>query len=159
MILVTNLACMTIADRNVVYWPEVFLVRLPFSIYSGWVTSATILNTIFMLKSWGMSDPGTAEKPKSPKAWDFLEPLMFMSEENWSIVIIIAALLIYTVSSWSERNPVFGGVFIWASAAILDDLLKTKPESENLIITVSTSIGVHSISMIVMTCYLIFEEF
>ena len=110
-----------------------------------------------MLKSWGASDPASI-RPKNEKAWEFADVLMFMSEETWACVIIGIALIIYEVAAWSERNPVFGAVFIWALGAILNDILDNKPDSENLLITVASTLGVHSISMIVLTCYLIFEE-
>jgi len=54
--LVTNIVMMTISDREEVWWPEILFIRAPFSIYTGWVTAATILNTTYMLKSWGMAD-------------------------------------------------------------------------------------------------------
>ena len=55
--LVTGLAVMTIADQTQVWWPEVFIVRMPWSIYTGWLIAATVLSTSSMLKSWGMRDP------------------------------------------------------------------------------------------------------
>merc|ERR1712176_1713233 len=61
--MMTGCALMTISDRSVVYWPEVFLVRLPFSLYTGWITAASILGTSQMPKSWGASDPASI-RPK-----------------------------------------------------------------------------------------------
>lgn len=84
---------------------------------------------------------------------------MFMNEETWSCVIVGVAEIIFEVAAWSERNPVFGSVYIWALAAILDETLKEKPEQENLIATLSTTIGVHAISMATLAVYLIFEVF
>lgn len=48
-ILTTDLSMMVISMRNEVWWLEVFLVRVPLSMYAGWITVATILNTVFML--------------------------------------------------------------------------------------------------------------
>lgn len=45
LMLVTNLYIMIVSDFAEVWWLEVFTVRIPFSIYAGWITSATILNT------------------------------------------------------------------------------------------------------------------
>ena len=47
---------MVISERSDSWWLEALLVRVPFSIYSGWVTGATVLNSMYMFKSWGMSD-------------------------------------------------------------------------------------------------------
>lgn len=45
-ILLTDLSLMVIAGRNEVWWLEVFTIRLPFSLYSGWITAATIINSL-----------------------------------------------------------------------------------------------------------------
>jgi hypothetical protein len=55
--LITGLAVMIIADQTEVWWPEVFIVRLPWSIYTGWLIGASILSTSTTFKSWGMRDP------------------------------------------------------------------------------------------------------
>jgi len=52
----TNTAIMVIAERSEMWWLEALLVRVPFSVYSGWVTGATVLNTAYMLKYMGMTD-------------------------------------------------------------------------------------------------------
>lgn len=54
--LATGLASMIIADQSEVWWPEVLFIRLPWSIYTGWLIAATLLSTSSMLKSWGMRD-------------------------------------------------------------------------------------------------------
>ena len=55
--LATALANMIIADQTEVWWPEVFIIRMTWSIYAGWSIAATLLTTSSMLKSWGMRDP------------------------------------------------------------------------------------------------------
>ena len=57
VMLITGLAIMIIADQTEVWWPEVFVVRIPWSIYTGWLIAANLLSTSSMLKSWGMRDP------------------------------------------------------------------------------------------------------
>jgi hypothetical protein len=152
-------AVMVITDRTRVWWLEVFTVRLPISLLAGWVTSATVLNTVVMFKSWGMADPPTAEKPLNPIAWTWASDLMFMTEEEWTIVVVWTAEIFYEIVSWVERNPVYGGVFSWAVAGMISENVTNKPENEALIINLSVIEGVHSISMIVMVAYLMFEEF
>ena len=41
----TALTLLTIVDANKMSWTEVFVVKLPFSIYAGWMTVAFILGT------------------------------------------------------------------------------------------------------------------
>ena len=78
----TNTALMVISQRNHSWWLEVLMVRLPFSIYSGWVTGATVLNTAYMLKSWGMADEPNRVRPLTPtnETWTWAYPLMVISE-------------------------------------------------------------------------------
>ena len=89
------------ATRAKVNAVEFISLRLGLSIYSGWVTAATILNATFTLKSFGMKDP----------------ELGSFDEEKWSILVLYVALVIYNIASWREKNPVFGCVFIWVLQA------------------------------------------
>jgi hypothetical protein len=125
-ILASDLYMMVVAGRAPVNWIEVITVRAPFSVYSGWVTAATILNMSYMLKSWGMSDPATIAKPKNPKAFEFMTPLMFTTEEIFTCIILSVAELIYLVAAYSERNPLFGSVYLWVLSAILENTLSKK---------------------------------
>ena len=145
---------MVIADRNPAYWMEAITVRAPFSVYTGWLTAATILNTTFMFKSWGWGDVETIPY----WAWDFANFMNFIDEESWTIITVWIALVIYTVISWVERNPVYGGVFIWAGTAILENLVTNKPQFETLIINAGVVLGIHSIDMVILSLYLIWEE-
>jgi len=154
-ICVTDLKMMVIAGRNKLGWREMFIVRLTFSLYSGWITAATILNVDFMLKSLGMWAKET--KPYNDVAEDWLNFMMFMSEEAYAIIVLWVAFVIYEVASWKDKNPVFGLVFSWAGAAILSYELKERERDyqpalvDNLIIIEI----VHSCSMVVLIVYLI----
>jgi len=53
-ITVTGLALMAIAGNNKLGWADLLIVKVTFSIYSGWVTAASILNISLALKSMGM---------------------------------------------------------------------------------------------------------
>jgi len=150
----TALACMVIADRNPNYWMETIAVRIPFSLYTGWLTAATLLNTTYMFKSWGWGDFNTIPW----WAWEWADFMNFMTEEEWTCVTVWFAFVLFTVISWVERNPLYGGVFIWAGTAILDNLVTNKPEMETLIINSSVILGVHSIDMIILSLYLVWEE-
>lgn len=95
-ILYTNIMIMRHSLRNSVNKAEFISLRIGFSIYSGWVTAATILNVTFIFKSAG---------------WE-------SNEEELTIIILSVAFLIYSLASFMERNPVYGAVFIWVLAAI-----------------------------------------
>lgn len=57
MMLATNTYIMMVSTRFDTNWTEWIGLRGGFSIYSGWVTAATILNATFMLKFFGVEDP------------------------------------------------------------------------------------------------------
>ena len=124
IIFATNIAMMVISCSNKVCRMEVFTVRLPLTLFAGWVTTAAILNTTFMLKSWGMWDGKDVTKPGNDISWDWLNFMMFIDEEMWSIILLWFAFVWYTAVSWGIKNPLYGSVFTWASAAILTNLIK-----------------------------------
>jgi hypothetical protein len=96
-ILVTDVIIMMKALRTKqINTIEFLTLRIGFSIYSGWVTAATILNTTIFLKSVGMES----------------------NEETWGVIILWVALVVYTLASFNERNFAYGAVFIWVLLAI-----------------------------------------
>jgi len=94
---------MRITTRNKLNNWEFISLRIGFSIYTGWVTAATILNAVFLLKSWGFKNPNAG-----------------LSENEWCPVLSWIAMVIYMVATFMERNPVYGIIFLWATAAIRD---------------------------------------
>lgn len=159
-ILATNLAMMTISMRNKVWWPEMLTVRMPFTLYSGWITAATILSVSTFLKSMGMYGTSEYEIPLNDIAEPWLDFMMFMPEEAYGCITLWVAFAIYEIAAWSERNPVFGSVFTWASIAVLYyEIAEREARQVALIINASIILLVHLISMGTLTSYLIFEEF
>ena len=77
--------------------------------YAGWVTVATILNTTLLLKSFGVADPNIP-----------------IDEETSTCIILWVALIIYNVATYLERNPLFGGIYIWAIFAIHHNIVNNK---------------------------------
>ena len=79
---------------------EKLFVRLPFSLYFGWITVATIANTVTMLVSFGWNGFG-------------------LGEPVWMIVAIIAGLVIGVLRMMKNKDIAYGLVFIWAYFGIL----------------------------------------
>jgi len=77
---------------------EIIGFRFGISIYSGWLSTATILGAAIMFKTWGWG-----------KGDDEIIP---------TIVMLWVAFVIYCVNAFLNRDPLFAGVFIWASAGI-----------------------------------------
>lgn len=75
-------------------------VRLPFSVYFGWITVATIANATVLLVSLGWNRFG-------------------LPEAVWAVVMIIAGFLIASAVMLKNRDFAYGLVVIWAYLGIL----------------------------------------
>ncbi len=79
---------------------EKILVRLPFSIYFGWITVATIANITTYLVSIDWSGFG-------------------LSASLWTVIILIVGTLIAFATVLFAKDPVYGLTVIWAFAGII----------------------------------------
>ena len=79
--------------------PERWFVRLPFSIYLGWVTVATIANATSLLDylNWG--------------GWG-------ISPEIWTVIMLLAATGITAAVTFTRGDIAYGLVIVWAFAGI-----------------------------------------
>jgi len=81
--------------------PELFsasFVRYPFQLYAGWITVAIIANTSAYLTQLGFS-------------WGF-------SDQAWTVIILVVALMIYALMLWQMNVPIYAAVGVWATLAI-----------------------------------------
>jgi len=79
---------------------ENFFIVLPFSIYFGWITIATIANITTFLVSINWN------------AWG-------VSNEIWTVIILIIGATVGIIRMLWDRNIAYGLVFIWAYLGIL----------------------------------------
>lgn len=79
---------------------EWLFLRLPFSIYFGWITVATVANVTALLVDLDWNRFG-------------------LSEPFWTIVILIVATLIALAVIGKNRDWAYGAVVVWAYAGIL----------------------------------------
>jgi len=79
---------------------EKIFIRLPFSIYFGWITVATIANAAALLVSLG---------------WDGFG----ISEAVWTIIMLAAGVLIGGATAIRFKDIAYGLVLIWAYTGIL----------------------------------------
>lgn len=89
---------------------EYVLAKLPFSIYFGWVTVATVANATIWLVSIGWSEWG-------------------IRDGAWMVAILLVATAIGLVVALRNRDIAYLTVFIWAYAGIL--LKHLSPEGYN----------------------------
>jgi hypothetical protein len=71
-------------------------VRIPFAIYFGWVTVATIANISSLLVQQGFRDG------------------FGLSAETWTVVILVVAVLIGSATALVNASPAYSLVLVWA---------------------------------------------
>lgn len=79
---------------------DIFFIRLPFSIYFGWITVATIANFTTFLVSTGWKGLG-------------------LSEPAWTVIIIAVGVVIGIATMLRFKDMAYGFVIIWAYIGIL----------------------------------------
>lgn len=77
------------------------LVRLPFSIYFGWITVATIANLTVLLVDWGWSGFG-------------------LTQPVWTVIAITLGLIISMTTAYRQKDVAYALVIMWAYAGILN---------------------------------------
>lgn len=77
-----------------------WLVGLPFSVYFGWTTVATVANMTVLLVS---------------RNWDGFG----LPAATWAVIIVLVAMAIGTVTMLRNRDAAYGLVLIWAFVGIL----------------------------------------
>ncbi len=87
-------------NKNELSFKDIFFIRIPFSVYFGWITIATIANVTTFLVSIG---------------WDGFG----ISEVAWTVIIITVGLLISIVTILKNKDIAYGLVIIWAYVGIL----------------------------------------
>lgn len=79
---------------------ERLIISVPFSIYLGWITVATIANITTFLVSIDWNGFG-------------------ISETIWTIVVLLIGLAIASIKSWQDKDIAYGLVIVWAYIGIL----------------------------------------
>ena len=74
-------------------------VRVPFSLYLGWISVATITNLAVFVKYSGWQIPDA-------------------SESTWVVIMMVVGVLLAVVVAWATRDGVYPLVFTWAYVAI-----------------------------------------
>ena len=95
LMLITSVQLMRKSLRGKVNVAEFICMRIGFSLYAGWVTSAATLQWIYCMNDLFVPVPDDANKS-------------FVAS-----IIIWVLLPIYAFGSFYERNPIYGLVYIW----------------------------------------------
>jgi hypothetical protein len=85
--------------RTAVSTAETWFVRLPFSIYLGWVTVATIANATSLLDYWNWGGWG-------------------LSPETWTVIMLVVTTGLTATVSFTRGDIAYGAVAVWALVGI-----------------------------------------
>ncbi len=113
---------------------EWFFIKLPFSIYFGWITVATIANITALLVTLGFN------------GWGLSEPV-------WTSTLIIIGTLIGMATAISAKDIPYVATLIWAFAGIL--IKHTSASGFNnaypmVIITVQAALGILAVTIVLI---------
>ena len=89
-------------------WAERLTVELPFSVYFGWITVATIANITALLVSLNWGGFG-------------------LPDAVWAIVLIVIATAIGVSVTLTRDDPWYGLVLVWAFAGIVIKRVSVEP--------------------------------
>lgn len=100
VILVCLIVINQIINKEQFLLRENIFINIPFSIYFGWITVATIANATVLLVGLG---------------WDRFG----ISEVGWTVIVILFGAIISITTMLKNKNFVYGLVIIWAYTGIL----------------------------------------
>ncbi len=109
---------------------EKILIKIPFSVYFGWITVALIANITVLLVSLGWNGWG-------------------ISQEVWTVIVMIAGLLIGMATMLKNKDIAYGLAIIWAYTGILIKHLSPTGFNGQYHAVIVTAIG--SIVILVLT--------
>ena len=133
VILGSLLSISLIIKRQRLSKAEYFFIKIPFGVYFGWITVATIANITTQLVDWGWNGFG-------------------LSDQLWTIIVLIAGVAIGVSTVISNRDWAYGLVLVWAYAGILiKHLSQTGYEGTytGVIITAIASIALFALASLV----------
>jgi hypothetical protein len=104
ILMITILICLIVITKEIkkseLSFRDNIFIRLPFSVYFGWITVATIANATALLVSLGWNGFG-------------------LSEPTWTVIIIVVGLIIGITTMLKNKDIAYGLVIIWAYIGIL----------------------------------------
>jgi benzodiazapine receptor len=138
--LATAAMMMQVATTKTTNWVEWLSMRGTFSLYAGWLTAATILNTTIVLRSYGVDQTSLAS--------------IGITEEQVTIAVLWVAFAIYNTNSYITWNPLYGSVFIWVIIAIYYTQITTLSSQYTALMNNCIAIAIlHGLSMVAEWSY------
>jgi len=143
LIILVCLALITIRiNKEKLTANEKIFIRLPFSVYFGWITVATIANATTLL----------VDKLGSPVN------LLGISEVVWTVIILLVGLVIGVVTTLKYRDVPYGLVIVWAYIGILIKHLTAKPLPNGFNSQYPAVIATVIVSLVVLVVTLVYTQ-
>ncbi len=114
---------------------EKLAIHLPFSVYLGWITIASIANVATALVSVG---------------WDGFG----ISPETWAILVLVIALLITLLVTATRRDVAYGLVVIWALLGIAAN----QSAYSNIVLTTEIGAVIVAVALVASILYSILKR-
>lgn len=89
-----------VLKKQVLVLEEKIFVKLPFSVYFGWITVATIANVVTLLVNIN---------------WDGFG----LNQETWMVIVLFVGAIIFMLKLKEEKDIAYSLVLIWAYLGIL----------------------------------------
>jgi hypothetical protein len=102
------------------------LIKAAFGIYLGWICIATIANVTALLVNFSWNGFG-------------------LSEETWTVIMILAGALIASLTLWRLDNPFIGLSVVWAFAGIM---IKRQVDYRTIFIVAAVALAVVAIMLL-----------
>jgi hypothetical protein len=104
-------------NRTSLYNNDGFFIALPFSVYFGWISVATIANVTTLLVYLGYSS--------------YLQnPLFNLGDDVWLLIVLFVGAIVMALTSLKFKARAYGLVFIWAYVGIYLKLIDLPLQSE-----------------------------
>lgn len=135
LVLLISLAAINLITRRQTFETGgKILIRMPFAIYFGWITVATIANVTTLLVDIQWTGAG-------------------LSEQTWTALVLLAGLLIGWITTVFLKSIAYGLVLIWAYTGILLKHLSASGfdgQYPGVIVTVIGCLVLYAIALIVV---------
>jgi benzodiazapine receptor len=109
---------------------EKLCVHLPFSVYLGWITVASIANVAVALTAAGWSGGG-------------------VENVTWALLVIVVALVIALAVIATRKDAAFGLVIVWALAGIMSKQI----ENQTIVLTTEVGMAIVLIAIVAMAVF------
>lgn len=138
IILLCLITIVNLIKKETLTTKEKLFVKVPFSVYFGWITVATIANITVWLVSLG---------------WDAFSP----SAVVWAVIVIILGAIIALLTILKNKDFVYGLVILWAYIGILVKHV-SKTGFNSMYPSVITTVIICLVLLIVVNTFVIFKK-